>query len=286
MANANNESRPEHPPQPPPLVSESTAPPREWSSPPAGGDIYALLPRAASLIGAVTKDQTNTFDKYKFRGIDDLYNAVGPVFARVGITLSHRIDWERVAERESKQGTQMFHVVLQQTTRFSAPDGSHVETQTIGEAMDRGDKGYNKAMSAATKYALLRTLAIPTEDQVDADRESHDVRRTVPPGGKAKSQPRGKPAIAPPVSSDPMPDFDTALPEAPPIKGPTTEATRIATALRACKTPQQVSRVAIDEELKRRCNDCRDPDALSGAEASYLRAVQAWQTASFEPVLP
>ena len=41
--------------------------------------------------------------------------------------------------------------------------------------MDGGDKATNKAMSAAYKYALLQTFAIPTEGDNDADATTHEV---------------------------------------------------------------------------------------------------------------
>ncbi len=47
--------------------------------------------------------------------------------------------------------------------------------RTFGEAMDRGDKATNKAMSAAYKYAAFQTFAIPTEGDNDADASSHEV---------------------------------------------------------------------------------------------------------------
>ena len=48
-------------------------------------------------------------------------------------------------------------------------DGSSVETVNVGEAMDSGDKGFNKAMSIALKYSLLQMFLIPTEEQKDPD---------------------------------------------------------------------------------------------------------------------
>jgi len=41
--------------------------------------------------------------------------------------------------------------------------------------MDSGDKATNKAMSAAYKYALMQTFAIPTEGDNDADATTHEV---------------------------------------------------------------------------------------------------------------
>jgi hypothetical protein len=48
---------------------------------------------------------------------------------------------------------------------------------TFGEAMDSGDKATNKAMSAAYKYALMQTFAIPTEGDHDSENQTHEVAR-------------------------------------------------------------------------------------------------------------
>ncbi len=47
-----------------------------------------------------------------------------------------------------------------------------------GEAMDSGDKGCNKAESAAYKYACFQAFCIPVEGDVDADSESHSVKQS------------------------------------------------------------------------------------------------------------
>ena len=48
--------------------------------------IYKQLPKAAEKIGSITKDKRNTQQGYNFRGIDDVLNAIHPVFAELGIT--------------------------------------------------------------------------------------------------------------------------------------------------------------------------------------------------------
>lgn len=127
---------------------------------------------AASGIG---KNQVNTFDKYKFRGIDDVYNALAPLLAKHGLLIMPRIISRDVVERESQKGGALFYVTVDAEFDFiAAEDGSKHTVKVFGEAMDRGDKGTNKAMSAAYKYAMFEAFCIPTEAQ-DADSESHEV---------------------------------------------------------------------------------------------------------------
>lgn len=128
---------------------------------------------ASSGIG---KNQVNTFDKYKFRGIDDVYNALAPLLAKHGLLIMPRIISRDVVERESQKGGALFYVTVDAEFDFiAAEDGSKHTVKVFGEAMDRGDKGTNKAMSAAYKYAMFEAFCIPTEAQ-DADAESHEVK--------------------------------------------------------------------------------------------------------------
>lgn len=119
----------------------------------------------------ISKDRTNTQGSgYKFRGIDDVYNAVSPLLAKHGLCILPRMLTRTCEERVSKSGGALFYVTVQAEFDFvSAEDGSKHTVATFGEAMDSGDKATNKAMSAAYKYAAFQAFAIPTEADNDAD---------------------------------------------------------------------------------------------------------------------
>jgi hypothetical protein len=128
----------------------------------------------------ISKDQTNTFDKYKFRGIDDVYNALAPLLSRHGLVVLPRVLERTSEERVSQKGGAVFYVTVKAEFDFvAAEDGSKHTVCAYGEAMDRGDKGTNKAMTAAYKYAMFEAFCIPTEGADDADKESHEVSGTV-----------------------------------------------------------------------------------------------------------
>jgi hypothetical protein len=125
----------------------------------------------------IGKNQTNTFDKYQFRGIDDVYNALGPILARHGLVVIPQVTAREITERQSQKGGALFHVVMDVTYRFvSAGDGSEALVPVVGEAMDRGDKAINKAMSAAYKLAAFQVFCIPVAGQ-DSEQESHVVAK-------------------------------------------------------------------------------------------------------------
>lgn len=131
-------------------------------------------------VSGISKDRTNSFDKYQFRGIDDVYNVLSPLLAKHGLCILPRMIARESVERESQKGGALFYVTVEAEFDFvSAKDGSKHTVKTFGEAMDRGDKATNKAMSAAYKYAAFQAFAIPTEGNPDADAESHDVARRI-----------------------------------------------------------------------------------------------------------
>lgn len=124
----------------------------------------------------IGKESENTFDRYKFRGIDAVYNALAPLLAQHGLCVLPRIIERDCQERQSRKGDAMFYVTVTAEFDFvSAADGSTHTVRTYGEAMDRSDKATNKAMSAAYKYAAFMTFAIPTEGDNDADATTHEV---------------------------------------------------------------------------------------------------------------
>jgi hypothetical protein len=121
----------------------------------------------------IAKTRSNAQQGYKFRGIEDVQNALAPLLAKYRLVILPRILSRTVVEHSSRNGGVLFYVTVEAEFDFvSAADGSHHVVKTYGEAMDSADKGTNKAMSAAYKYAAFQTFCIPTEGDNDADASS------------------------------------------------------------------------------------------------------------------
>jgi hypothetical protein len=142
--------------------------------------IHKAIADIMSEVGAIKKDRTNTGQGYKFRGIDDVYLAVHDLFVKHGVFSVPTVQEERTEERQTKGGSALIYRVLRVKYEFFARDGSSIVATVIGEGMDSGDKASNKAMSVAHKYAILQLLAIPTEDTVDPETDSHEVATKQP----------------------------------------------------------------------------------------------------------
>ena len=145
--------------------------------------IYAAIAAVQAAVAkeGIGKDRKNEQQGYKFRGIDDIYNAVAPLLAANGVCIMPTYTNRTKEERTSKGGGVLFNVTVEGTFDFvSTSDGSKHVVKTFGEAMDSGDKATNKAMSAAYKYACIQTFCIPTEGDNDADSTTHEVAPAVP----------------------------------------------------------------------------------------------------------
>lgn len=113
---------------------------------------------------------------YMFRGIDDVYAALSQLLSANKLCILPRVIARTQTERTSKAGGALFCTALDvEFDIVSAEDGSTHTVRTAGEAMDSGDKGTNKAMSAAYKYMAFLTFAIPVEGEPDADASTHEV---------------------------------------------------------------------------------------------------------------
>ena len=132
--------------------------------------IYARMSAVMNEIGSIGRDNTNRQQGWKFRSIDDVYNALHKIMAKRQIFTTVKI----TNETQEKDGKATY-VLNKYVYTFHTVDGSFIETESIGEAIDFSDKAHNKAASISHKYALLQTFCIPTEDMPDPDFETPKI---------------------------------------------------------------------------------------------------------------
>lgn len=148
--------------------------------------IFSLIPKVMAEIGAVGKDRKNEQQGYKFRGIEDFYNAAHPALVKHGVFCCPQVMECTSQDRVSANGKPAIRVTMRVSHKFYGPDGSSVDVITCGEGIDSSDKATNKAMSAAMKYALIELFSVPTQDVEDGDRDNPEAG-----GGKPHSNGNG-----------------------------------------------------------------------------------------------
>ncbi len=154
----------------------------------------------------IAKTRENTFDRYKFRGIDEVYNALSKLLAKHKLLILPNVLERTCESRPTKEGGIQYSVVVKVSyDLISSEDGSSHTVICFGEAMDRSDKATNKAFTAAWKYLCFQMFCIPTEQSLDADESSPEVanpKDSRPPqqtqqgsrGTKAAGNSRNQPA--------------------------------------------------------------------------------------------
>lgn len=135
-------------------------------------NIYESITKIMSEVPAIGKEKTNLQQKFKYRGIDDVMNALQPLLAKHKVFIAPEVLEQTREERDTKSGGTLIYSICKIKYTFYAEDGSSIVATTIGEGMDSGDKATNKAMAIAMKYALFQVFCIPTEEMKDPDAET------------------------------------------------------------------------------------------------------------------
>jgi hypothetical protein len=155
--------------------------------------VVAALSAVMEDVTSVGKGGWNEDQRYRFRGIDDVMNAVGPAFRKHGVVCVPVRSEAHYRDVQTSRGKPSRECTVTVTYRFYGPSGDFLEAQAPGESMDSGDKGTPKAMSVAYRSLLLQTLCIPT-DEPDPDSQSYERApepeppATVPPIAAAKAR--------------------------------------------------------------------------------------------------
>ncbi len=136
-------------------------------------------------VGAVKKEGRNEFQKYMFRGIAQVMDAVTPLLIQHNLILT--VDYSNLKVIAQDKG---WSATVSLTLGFEhITDGSRREYRSVGMGSDSGDKAANKAMTAAYKYALCHGLGI-RENEVGTDGDADSPVVSHPTVTKTASAPR------------------------------------------------------------------------------------------------
>jgi hypothetical protein len=148
--------------------------------------VHQALAAVMAEVGAIGKDRDNDQQRFKFRGIDDVQNALHGPLAKHGVLIVPSV-LERIAETRQTANQKSMNVVhLHVAFSLHGPAGDELTGSAWGEAQDSGDKATGKAHSMALKTFLLETFMVPTKDLEDADQQAEAAaparRAEAPPG--------------------------------------------------------------------------------------------------------
>ena len=135
--------------------------------------IHEALAAVMNDVKVVKKGERNEAQRFNFRGIDAVLNAVGPVLRHHKVMVLPPVLEHHFDSVLSSTGKAMGHVTVKVEYRFIGPAGDSLTCTVMGESMDMGDKATTKAMSVALRTALLQSLALPT-DEPDPDLDVYE----------------------------------------------------------------------------------------------------------------
>ena len=134
--------------------------------------IYGKIADCMRQLGAIGKDSYNQQQKFSYRGVDAVMNALNPVLTANHVFCVPEVLEQHREERQTRNGGNLIYSILKICYTLYAEDGSSVSATVIGEGMDSADKSSNKAMSVAYKYAMFQIFSIPTEEMADTDADT------------------------------------------------------------------------------------------------------------------
>jgi hypothetical protein len=143
--------------------------------------LIAKLAEVMASLKHVPKRGRNDFHKYDYATEADIADAVREGLASRGIMMIPSVQSVTWREVEVKSGKQAIATL---TVLYRFTDGTQdLEFVMVGEGQDSGDKAIYKAMTGATKYALLKFFLMSTGDDPEKDDEKKDAPK------KAKESP-------------------------------------------------------------------------------------------------
>lgn len=138
--------------------------------------------RAVTFLGKGEVNSAPGQGNYRYRGIDQVINALGPQFRRFHLVVVPRVtDREQTLVVVGAKRSEMASVRVTVEYTIYGPQGDSIVGGASGEAFDSGDKATSKAMSVALRTFLLQVFALPTDDP-DPDSTSYERASSAPQG--------------------------------------------------------------------------------------------------------
>lgn len=142
------------------------------AAPAAPKSLVRKLAEVMAEVERVAKRGRNDFHRYDYATEADIVGAVREHMASRSLMLVpdvQEVSWRELAAKDGKQRDPICTLKV----RFTVLDGDNgngsLSFTIIGEGQDSGDKASYKAMTGATKYALLKLFLIPTGDDPERD---------------------------------------------------------------------------------------------------------------------
>lgn len=160
--------------------------------------IASKLVEAGRKITNISKSGRNDFHKYDFVTDADVLATVRSVLLDLGISTLVNVV---TVDHHFYDDKNVFTTIRGDITFTDSETGEQFVAGFAGTGSDKGDKGYYKAVTGGVKYALLKTLLIPTGDDPEAtDEEGKSTRQQAKPASSGPTPPAAEKVERPSAS--------------------------------------------------------------------------------------
>src|SRR5690625_845349 len=132
--------------------------------------LVSKLVKVMEQVKYIEKKGYNKFHKYNYATESDVSEKVREVLAEQNVIMMPDVVEYSTREHENRQNNiEYIATVKMKFTFIDGETGEELSIHSIGEGQDAGDKAVYKAITGATKYALMKAFMIPTGDDPEAD---------------------------------------------------------------------------------------------------------------------
>lgn len=170
------------------------------------GGVKSLVKKLAEVMGEVervSKSGRNDFHRYDYATEADIVASVRGAMAKRSLMLMPSVEhteWKEIPRKNG--GADRLATLTVLFTVLDGDSGEQMSFRVLGEGQDAGDKATYKALTGATKYALLKLFLIPTGDDPEQDDRPARGQQQQRQGGGNPS-PIHDPKPAPPAQAKP-----------------------------------------------------------------------------------
>ena len=142
--------------------------------------LASKLAEVMGLVETIPKAGYNSFHKYHFATERDVADSVRKLLAERQVATIVNVESTARFEIPGKSGVRFVTETPVTVTFIDGETGEREIASAIGQGEDAGDKGANKALTAAVKYILMKTFLIPTGEDADGDAPSAETPKPEP----------------------------------------------------------------------------------------------------------
>src|SRR5699024_3158573 len=141
--------------------------------------LVAKLAKVMETVKYIEKRGFNRFHKYKYATESDVSEKVREVLAEEKVMMLPDVVEHTTREHLNQRGNKEYIATVKMKFTFiDGETGEEISIHSIGEGQDAGDKAVYKAITGATKYALMKAFMIPTGDDPEQDYEADERNST------------------------------------------------------------------------------------------------------------